>query len=160
MIPSSRRAAGPVLELRDAGLVLGGRQLWSGLDLTVEPGSFVTVIGPNGSGKSSLLNVILGMRKLTSGDVHVNGRAASRGTNQVGYVPQHRGFGADVPLRGADLVQLGVDGHRWGLPSPRRHRVVVGLLGQGVGGHPAHQPLPEGCGGGRQRGPVGPGPPG
>lgn len=141
----------PVLELSGAELVLGGRRLWSGLDLAVEPGSFVTILGPNGSGKSSLLKVILGMRQLTGGRVRVNGRPVRRGSSAVGYVPQHRGFEADVPLRGADLVQLGVDGHRWGLPSPRRHRVVADLLAQVDATHLAGTSLGRMSGGEQQR---------
>ncbi|OLC54156.1 MAG: hypothetical protein AUH85_12545 [Chloroflexi bacterium 13_1_40CM_4_68_4] len=38
--------------------------------------------------------------------------------NGIGYVPQHHSFDADLPLRGRDLVQLGLDGHRWGLGLP------------------------------------------
>jgi zinc/manganese transport system ATP-binding protein len=37
-------------------------------------------------------------------------------------VPQQRGFDRDLPLRGRDLVRLGVDGHRWGPPLPSRRR--------------------------------------
>lgn len=109
-----------VLSLRGAALELGGRELWGGLDLDVAPGTFLTVLGPNGSGKSSLLKVVLGMRGLTSGSAAVGGRPVRRGDRRVGYVPQHQGYDADTPLRGRDLVQLGIDGHRWGLPSLRR----------------------------------------
>ncbi len=37
---------------------LGGRQLFSGLDLTLSPGDKVGLLGPNGSGKSTLLKLL------------------------------------------------------------------------------------------------------
>jgi ATP-binding cassette subfamily F protein uup len=39
---------------------LGGRPLFSGLDLTLSPGSKLGLLGPNGSGKSTLLHVLGG----------------------------------------------------------------------------------------------------
>ena len=45
---------------------------------------------------------------------------ASRGNRRIGYIPQPRPLPRDTALRGRDLVALGVDGHRFGLPFPRR----------------------------------------
>ena len=101
--------------LRDAGLHQGGRWLWSGLDFEVPAGEFVAVLGPNGVGKTSLLRVLLGLTALSAGTVAVGGQAPHRGSNLVGYIPQQRGFDADLGARGRDLVRLGVDGHRFGL---------------------------------------------
>ena len=39
----------------------------------------------------------------------------------VGYIPQQKSFDRDLPLRGRDLVRLGLDGHRWGV-GPARPR--------------------------------------
>ena len=141
----------PVLSLRDAALTLGDRELWRGLDLDVGPGTFLTVIGPNGSGKSSLLKVVLGMRHLSHGTAEVGGRAVRRGDRSVGYVPQSHGYDADTPLRGRDLVQLGLDGHRWGLPSARRSTVVADRLRQVEAEHLAGVRLGRMSGGEQQR---------
>ena len=43
-----------------------------GIDLTIEPGSFVVVIGTNGSGKSTLLNAVAGTFFLDSGSISID----------------------------------------------------------------------------------------
>ncbi len=51
---------------------LGGVPVLLGVDLTVEPGEWVTVIGPNGAGKSTLLRAVGGLLPHT-GDVRLHG---------------------------------------------------------------------------------------
>ena len=110
----------PTIRLRDASLRFGDRTLWDDLTIDVAPGEFIAVLGPNGSGKTSLLKVLLGLQRLSSGTVEVCGRTPSRGSNLVGYIPQQKSFDRDLPLRGRDLVRLGLDGHRWGTGLPHR----------------------------------------
>lgn len=107
-----------MLRLRGATLAFGELPLWSGLDLDVGPGEFITVLGSNGSGKSTLLKVILGLLRLSAGEVHVLGQPASRGNPHIGYIPQQRLIPPGTPMRGRDLVAFGIDGHRMG---PRLH---------------------------------------
>ncbi|WP_253202171.1 metal ABC transporter ATP-binding protein [Subtercola sp. PAMC28395] len=118
------RAAGHpvVLSLHNAGLAFGGRTLWSGLDLDVRAGEFIAVIGSNGSGKTSLLKVILGQQRLSEGEASFLGEPIRRGDRQIGYVPQQRLADDGTPLRARDLVGLGLNGHRYGLPLPSRKR--------------------------------------
>ncbi|WP_344283400.1 metal ABC transporter ATP-binding protein [Actinomadura napierensis] len=121
--------------MRGAALRYGERTVWSGLDLDVAAGEFVVVLGANGSGKTSLLKVLLGLRRLSAGTVTVGGRPPRRGSDLIGYVPQHRGIPPHTPLRARDLVRLGVDGHRWGPRLPRqdaRRRVDEALRGVGA----------------------------
>jgi len=110
-----------LLEIRGAALERDRRTLWTGLDLDVRPGELIAVLGPSGSGKTTLLRAILGLDRLSAGTVTVFGEPVRRAGNRaVGYVPQQRPLPRDTALHGRDLVQLGVDGHRFGLPIPRR----------------------------------------
>ena len=120
----------PVLSFTDAALGFGGRSLWSGLNLSVAAGEFLAVLGPNGSGKTSLLKTILGQQRLDAGTINLDGHAVHRGDRRVGYIPQQKLAAAGTPLRGRDLVTLGVNGHRFGLPITSRadRERVDGLL--------------------------------
>ncbi len=103
-----------------ATLAFQGHTVWRDLSVAFEAGSFVAILGPNGAGKTSLLRVVLGAVALDAGRVEVLGGPARRGNSAIGYVPQHHGFDRDLPLRGRDLVRLGLDGHRWGIGRPDR----------------------------------------
>lgn len=109
------------LRITSAALRRGGRDLWSGLDLELAPGELVAVLGPSGSGKTTLLRVILGLERLSAGRVEALGAPVTRhGNRRIGYIPQQRPLPPEVTLRGRDLVALGVNGHRFGFPIPRR----------------------------------------
>jgi zinc/manganese transport system ATP-binding protein len=125
----------PALAIRDASLRRGDRELWSGLNLEVQPGELIAVLGPSGSGKTTLLRAILGLESLSSGTISVFGEPVrTKGSRGVGYIPQARPLPADTALRGRDLVTLGVDGHRFGLPVPRRgERAKVDAIIAAVG---------------------------
>ena len=124
----------PVLEISDAALHRGDRELWSGLDLTVEPGEFIAVLGPSGSGKTTLLRSILGLQPLSSGSIRVAGEPVHRGNARIGYIPQQRSLAPDTSMRARDLVALGVHGSRFGFPIPHRgDRAKVDRLLEAVG---------------------------
>ena len=146
-------SAEPTVRLRGASLGYGARLLWQNLDLTVAPGEFVAVLGPNGSGKTSLVKVLLGLAQLSSGSVEVCGAPPKRGSNVIGYIPQQRGFDRDLPIRGIDLVRLGLDGHRWGfpLPNPQRRRLVDAAIAAVGATEFAQAPVGRLSGGEQQR---------
>ena len=69
-------------------------EVFTGLTLDVEQGSFTALMGPSGSGKSTLLNLIAGLDKPTSGTVRVNGAEVSTMTASqlAGWRAEHVGF--------------------------------------------------------------------
>jgi zinc/manganese transport system ATP-binding protein len=111
------------VSLQDAAVQLENHQIWDNANINVEQGEFIAVVGPNGSGKSTLFRVLLGMQILSKGQVRVLGELPQRGNQAIGYVPQRRSFDPDVPIRGRDLVMMGLEGLNWGfaVPGPAQH---------------------------------------
>lgn len=108
----------PVIRLRDAGIRLGERTLWTHADLVLRAGEFMAVLGPNGVGKTTLIRAILGLVPASSGSIELLGHAPGVENHRVGYLPQRRALDPSLRIRGVDLVSLGLDGDRWGVPLP------------------------------------------
>ena len=142
-----------VVRLDNATLSFGRHRLWDGLTFSLKKGEFLAVLGPNGAGKTTLLKVLLGLQPLSSGKVEVLNRAPRRGSSKIGYIPQQRKFDSQSPVRGRDLVRLGIDGHRPGVPLPAvttRSRVDAAIRSVGAETY-ANAPLGKLSGGEQQR---------
>ncbi len=120
-------ARGEVLAVRRVSVSLAGRSILRDIEFALRPGEFCGLIGANGSGKTTLLRTILGLVAPSSGSITID--AGSR-LASVGYVPQKFALDPYMPMRARDLVALGLDGNRLGvpLPSPGRRRKVDEML--------------------------------
>jgi zinc transport system ATP-binding protein len=113
---------GPVVEVRDGGVLLGGRPVLRGIDLTVTAGEVVAVLGANGSGKSTLVRSILGLEPLRRGSVALFGTPLGEFSQwrRIGYVPQRTSATAGVPASVREVVTAGRLAHRGMLQPLRR----------------------------------------
>ena len=70
--------AKPVIALNDVSLTLSSRagpvEILKRVNLEIGAGESVAVVGPSGSGKTSLLMIVAGLERATSGVVRVAGR--------------------------------------------------------------------------------------
>jgi zinc/manganese transport system ATP-binding protein len=124
----------PALVVEDLSVWLGGTEVLHDVSFSVDAGQVVGVIGPNGAGKTTLLRVVLGLERARRGRVSVAAGAAPASRASVGYVPQKILFDPDLPLRARDVVALGLDGHRLGVPlHPRRRRRLADEMLEAVG---------------------------
>jgi zinc/manganese transport system ATP-binding protein len=131
---------------------LGGQVVWSEVTLRIARGEFAAILGPNGSGKTTLLRVLLGELRLGAGTASVLGRPPGAAKGEIGYLPQRRHFDASIRVRGIDLVRLGLDGARWGLPLRRAAHPRVGEAIELVGATEyAKRPIGALSGGEQQR---------
>jgi zinc/manganese transport system ATP-binding protein len=111
-----------MLVVEQVSVAFPGRQVLERVSFTLARGAFCGLIGANGSGKTTLLRAILGFQKVNAGSISIDGQSRSRTSGAVGYVPQKIQLDPDVPLRARDLVELGLTGHRLGLPLPSKAR--------------------------------------
>lgn len=58
-----------MLDGRGLALVRGGRLLFEGVDIALEPGEALHVTGPNGCGKSSLIRLVAGLLRPDAGTI-------------------------------------------------------------------------------------------
>jgi ABC-type branched-subunit amino acid transport system ATPase component len=108
--------------LSAAGLTAGygGPPIIEDISLSVRAGKITAVVGPNGAGKSTLLKALIGVVRVSRGDVHVLGRKTTNTPPEqlvergLGYVPQVSNVFPDLTVRenlemGAYTRRRGVD---------------------------------------------------
>ncbi len=124
-------SAGAVLEVDHASVAFAGRTVLDDVTFEIHRGEFTGLIGSNGVGKTTLLRAVLGLQKLDSGTVNVNGAPLSKGERSIGYVPQKVVLDPDVPMRARDFVALGLDAQRYGFArrSKEDRALVEDMLG-------------------------------
>jgi osmoprotectant transport system ATP-binding protein len=87
----------PLVEFRGVSYEVGGRQILSEVNFTVEAGETLVLLGRSGSGKTTALKMINGMLFPTRGEVLVEGRPTTewdpiRLKRHIGYVIQDVGL--------------------------------------------------------------------
>lgn len=110
------------LAVEHVSVSLGGRRILEDVNFTLREGEFCGLIGGNGSGKTTLFRAVLGMLRAESGSVRIGSGTGAAAREPVGYVPQKISLDPELPLRGRDVVALGFDGSRFGLPLASRKR--------------------------------------
>jgi ABC-2 type transport system ATP-binding protein len=89
----------PLAEARAATMRFGELTAVDAVDLRVFPGEVVGLLGANGAGKTTLIRCILGLIRVTSGEVLLFGEPPSRATRaRLGYLPQGLGLYEDLTV--------------------------------------------------------------
>ena len=127
--------AAPILRVEGVEVVLGGRRVLDGVSFEVAPGEFTGLIGSNGAGKTTLLRVILGLQHVAAGRVLVeDGEPRCPPPRRHRLRPPEDPLGRGRAPAARDLVALGIDGNRIGLPLPsKRRRAQVDEMLHAVG---------------------------
>ncbi len=81
-----------MIELKNVTKTFGTNVLFSGLTFDIKDGEFVVFSGKSGCGKSTMLNMIGGIEKVTSGSILVDGADITKKIDRVRYFSEKVGF--------------------------------------------------------------------
>jgi zinc transport system ATP-binding protein len=77
------------------------------VSFSIEMGKFGGIFGPKGGGKTTLMRLLLGLLKPTSGEISVLGQGPEEVSDRLGYVPQVRRFDRSFPITVFEVVLQG-----------------------------------------------------
>lgn len=97
-----------------AAIRRGGRLIWSQGNFSIPLGSVTAIVGTNGAGKTTMIDVELGLLKLSEGSVEVLGQPAGAANRGIGYVPQNYEASGDGNITVTESVLLGLTGTGFG----------------------------------------------
>jgi ABC-2 type transport system ATP-binding protein len=112
----SNSGTGPVVSFENVSKQYGGLKAVDGLNLDLRPGETVALLGPNGAGKSTSLDMLLALKKPTSGRIRMFGSDPYHAikSGRVGAMLQSGGLMPEVTVR--ELVSLVASLHPRPLP--------------------------------------------
>ena len=100
----------PILDVKNLSFVLKEQTILSNISLEIFRSEYIAIIGPNGGGKTTLVRMLLGLEKPTSGEVRIYGKKLSRFKewHKIGYVPQRAAqIDSSFPATVLDIVKMG-----------------------------------------------------
>lgn len=98
------------IDIKNVSVSIKGREILKNINISLQEGHFLGIVGPNGGGKTTLVKLILGLIKPTSGSVAVFGappEALIAGNGLFGYLPQHLNIDPNFPATALDIVLMG-----------------------------------------------------
>ncbi|WP_033366152.1 ABC transporter ATP-binding protein [Bordetella sp. FB-8] len=98
-----------LLELRGVHTHIGAYHILHGVDLAVPPGQVTMLLGRNGAGKTTTLRTIMGLWRISSGELRLQDRIVGNADRRIAppdmvdqgiaYVPENMGIFADLSVQ-------------------------------------------------------------
>jgi len=100
----------PIFEVKNLSFKRGALHILSNISLNIFQGEYIAIIGPNGGGKTTLIRLLLGLEKPTSGNLKIYGKKLQdfKQWEKIGFVPQRASHvDANFPATVEDIVNMG-----------------------------------------------------
>ena len=102
----------PIIQLENISAAYGQKTVLQDVNLTVYDHDFLGIIGPNGGGKTTLVQLIIGLKKPSGGQIkfYRNGTLADH--ISMGYLPQYNDIDKKFPISVQEVVLSGLSGQK------------------------------------------------
>ena len=84
-----------------------GKNVLEDISFDLSENEYACIVGPNGGGKTTLLKLILGLIKPSSGKITLFGGSVDEARDKIGYVPQFSKHDPNFPVSVLDVVLMG-----------------------------------------------------
>ena len=92
------------ISCKDLEFSYDGETVLSGINFSLEAGSYLCIVGENGSGKSTLMKGILGLKSPSKGKIELGDGLKP---TEIGYLPQQTDIQRDFPASVYEVVLSG-----------------------------------------------------
>lgn len=100
----------PIFDVKNVSFKANSQQILSNVSFEVFKGQYIAIIGPNGGGKTTLIRLLLGLEKPSSGEIKLYGKKIKnfKTWDKIGYVPQRASHvDENFPATVEDIVKMG-----------------------------------------------------
>jgi len=100
----------PIFDVKNLSFRVRGVEILSHISLEIFHGEYIAIIGPNGGGKTTLIRMLLGLEKPSSGEVRLFGKKIFNFKEwyKIGFVPQRASLvDENFPATVEDIVKMG-----------------------------------------------------
>jgi len=100
----------PIFEVKNLSFGVRDVKILSNISMEIFEGEYIAIIGPNGGGKTTLIRLLLGLEKPSSGEIKIFGKKYQnfKEWHKIGYVPQRASLvDTNFPATVEDIVSMG-----------------------------------------------------
>ncbi|MDD5157677.1 metal ABC transporter ATP-binding protein [Sulfurimonas sp.] len=100
----------PIFDIKNLNFSVKGQKVLSNISLEIFSSEYIAIIGPNGGGKTTLIRMLLGLEKPTSGEIKIFGKKLNdfKEWYKIGFVPQRASHvDSSFPATVLDIVKMG-----------------------------------------------------
>ena len=100
----------PIFDVKNLNFRVDTQNVLSNISFEIFSAEYIAIIGPNGGGKTTLIRLLLGLEKPTSGEIRIFGKLLKdfKEWHKIGYVPQRASHvDSAFPATVQDIVNMG-----------------------------------------------------